>query len=263
MISILLSRIKLSSVLASGLIFVAFAARAIDTDRFDAAVSHSGRPEMDLKRDAVDRPADMLRLAGIKPGMQVADVLAGSGYNSELLSYVVGPKGKVFLINNEAYDHWSAGLEKRLAGNRLANVEHDTVDLNHMNLRDESLDAVFLIKVYHDFYWTGEGWPKIDPGAVLEQLARALKPGGVLLLIDHSAKPGTGSEAAAANLHRIDENYAIRDFAAHGGLKVVARSNLLKRPEDSRDQSSLSEPMNGKTDRFVLLLRKEGRKSSQ
>ncbi|HEY6621594.1 MAG TPA: hypothetical protein VIY68_18770 [Steroidobacteraceae bacterium] len=81
-----------------------------------------------------------------------------------------------------------------------------------------------------------------------------------MLLIDHSAKAGTGS-TAAANLHRIAEDYAIRDFAAHGGLKVIARSNLLKRPEDTRDQSSLSDAMAGKTDRFVLLLRKTAPKS--
>ncbi|HEY6621593.1 MAG TPA: hypothetical protein VIY68_18765 [Steroidobacteraceae bacterium] len=164
MTSTLVSSIKWSRAFALGLIVASFAAPAIATDRFEAAVAHPGRFATDLKRDAVDRPADMLRLAGIKPGMQVADILAGSGYYSELLSYVVGPKGKVFLINNAAYDHWSAGLEKRLAGNRLANVEHDTVDLNHMNLRDESLDAVFLVKVYHDLYWWARAGLRLIPG---------------------------------------------------------------------------------------------------
>ncbi|TLY58279.1 MAG: methyltransferase, partial [Gammaproteobacteria bacterium] len=41
-----------------------------------------------MKRDSLDHPAEVLRLAGIKPGMQVADYLAGDGYYSELLSYV-------------------------------------------------------------------------------------------------------------------------------------------------------------------------------
>jgi predicted methyltransferase len=151
-------------------------------DRFDAAVAHSDRSAADLKRDSIEHPADILRLAEIKPGMRVADVLAGDGYYSELLTDLVGPKGKVFLINNAAYDHWSDGLEARLAGNRLPNVEHETLDLNHMNLPAGSLDAVLLIKVYHDLYWVdpkGE-WPKIDVSGVLDQLTRALKPGGVL-----------------------------------------------------------------------------------
>jgi len=198
-------------------------------------------------------------LAGISRGMRVADVLAGDGYYSELLSYLVGPKGKVFLINNDAYDRWSDGLKPRLAGNRLPNVEHDTLDLNHMNLPAGSMDAVLLIKVYHDLYWVdSEGhWPKIEVGGVLDQLAQALKPGGVLLLVDHSAKPGTGS-ADAAKLHRIDEAYAIKDFETHG-FKVVAKSDLLRRPDDARDQLSYKEPMLGKTDRFVLVFRKAAR----
>src|SRR5207253_11173856 len=71
-------------------------------DVYQAAVEHQGRSSDDLKRDSLDHPAEVLRLAGIKPGMQVADYLAGDGYYSELLSYVVGPKGHVLLINNAA-----------------------------------------------------------------------------------------------------------------------------------------------------------------
>jgi len=236
------------------------AVHAQAADIYDAAVAHAGRSAADLKRDPLDHPADILRLSGIKPGMRIADILAGDGYYSELASYVVGPKGEVYMINNTAFDHWSDGpLQERLASDRLGNVEHETLDLNHMNLKTASLDVVFLIKVYHDLYWVdSEGhWPKIEVGGVLDQLAQALKPGGVLLLVDHSAKPGTGS-ADAAKLHRIDEAYAIKDFETHG-FKVVAKSDLLRRPDDARDQLSYKEPMLGKTDRFVLVFRKAAR----
>jgi predicted methyltransferase len=230
-------------------------------DRFDAAVANPGRSAADVKRDALDHPADILRLSGIGPGMRIADVLAGDGYYSELAGYVVGPKGKIFMINNAAFDHWSEGpLQTRLKSGRLGNVEHETLDLDHMNLAPESLDAVFLIKVYHDLYWLdSEGgiWPKIDTRGVLDQLAHALKPGGVLLLVDHSAKAGSGSTAASA-LHRIEESYAISDFESRG-LKVVAKSDLLRRPDDARDQVSYKGPMLGKTDRFVLVFRKAAR----
>src|ERR1700722_14388581 len=234
------------------------AARAADI--YDSAVHHTGRSAADLERDKLEHPADILRLSGITPGMQVADVLAGGGYYSELLSYVVGPKGHVLLLNNTAYDHWSNGdWEKRLAGNRLPNVEHRTVDLEHLDLPDHSLDALILIKVYHDLYWVdtkpNTPWPKMNTSVVLDQLTRVLKPGGILLIEDHSAKPGTGN-ADASTLHRIDEAYTVSDFEKRG-FELVGKSDVLRRPEDQRTLVSYTPPGLGKTDRFVLVFKKK------
>jgi len=228
-------------------------------DEYDAALKHAGRPAADSARDVLDHPAEMLRLAGIKPGMNVADVLAGDGYYSELLSYVVGPKGHVWLINNSAFDNWSQpDLKNRLSGGRFSNVTAETVELDDMKLPAASLDAVLLVKVYHDLYWVNTNpknpWPKIDVSGVLDQLSRALKAGGVLLLIDHSAKAGHG-KADAGELHRIEETFAVKDFESHG-FKVVAKSDLLRRPDDARDLISYKGPALGKTDRFVLVFRK-------
>jgi predicted methyltransferase len=227
-------------------------------DLYVTAVEHAGRTPDDLQRDPLDHPADMLRLAGIRPGMQVADFMAGDGYYSELLSYIVGPRGHVLLINNASFDRWSNNAwQGRIAHNRLPNVEHRTVDLNNLDLKDGSLDAVLLVKVYHDLYWVDtdpKNWPKFDTAAVLDKIAHALKPNGILLIVDHSAKPGTGS-TAASSLHRIDEAFALRDWESRG-FKAVAKSDLLRKPEDARDQISYKEPMLGKTDRFVLVFRK-------
>ena len=223
-------------------------------DDYDVAVAHPGRAADDLRRDVIDHPADMLRLARIGPGMQVADILGANGYYSELLSYLVGPSGRVLLVNNSAYDRWSPGLPARLASGRLPNVVHITADLNHMNLPDASLDAVLLVKVYHDLYWHGDDWPFVSPAKVTEQIARALKPGGALLLIDHSAKAGSRS-GAVQNLHRIDDEFAIKQFQRRG-FAVEATSHLLEAPADTRDKSSLSPDMLGKTDRFVVVMRK-------
>jgi predicted methyltransferase len=239
--------------------FLLMGAPAMAADEYDAAVKHAARPPEDKARDALDQPTEILRLTGIKPGMKVADVLAGDGYYSELLSYIVGPSGHVWLINNAAFDNWSQpALKNRLAGDRLANVTHETVDLNDMKLPAASMDAVLLVKVYHDLYWVNTNpknpWPKIDVGGVLDQLSRALKPGGTLLLIDHSAKAGHGN-ADAGELHRIEEAFAVKDFTAHG-FNVVAKSDLLRRPDDKRDLISYKGPALGKTDRFVLVFRK-------
>jgi predicted methyltransferase len=233
------------------------AASAESPDRYSEAVSHPGRSAADLKRDAVDHPADVLRLAQIRPGMKVADFLAGNGYYSELLSYIVGPNGHVLLLDNEAYEKWSQRRwQDRLKDNRLPNVEHRTIDVQHLDVPDHSLDAILLVKVYHDLYWVDKDneWPKMDPNVVLNEVARVLKPGGTLLLVDHSAKPGTGS-TDAGTLHRIDEAYARSDFEKHG-FKYVAESEVLRHPEDARDALTYEGPMVGKTDRFVLVFRK-------
>ena len=226
-------------------------------DRFDAAVSAPQRNAGDDKRDTVDHPAEILRLTGIGPRMHVADVLAGDGYYSELLANLVGPQGHVLMINNSSFDKWSdGGRQKRLADNRLPNVEYRVVDLDHMNLAAHSLDAIVLSKVYHDLYWvdTTGVWPKFDTGGVLDQLVAALKPGGVLLLVDHSALAGHGSNDASS-LHRIEEGYARHDFEKRG-LHVIAHSDLLRRADDKRDSVSYKPPMLYKTDRFVLVFRK-------
>ena len=238
----------------------AIASSGAIADIYSDAVSHPGRSKEDIERDTIEHPAEVLRLAGFKPGMTVADFLAADGYWSELLSYIVGPKGHVIMINNKAFAGWSGhGYEKRLANGRLPNVEYKLAETEHLGLADNSLDGVIVIKVYHDLYWVDTDpkspWPKMDPNVVLNGIARAVKPGGILLVVDHSAKPGTGS-ADAGSLHRIDEKYALGDFEKHG-FTLVATSDLLRRPDDARDQITYKGPMVGKTDRFVMVFHKK------
>ncbi|MEJ0036122.1 MAG: hypothetical protein WDO68_08555 [Gammaproteobacteria bacterium] len=244
-------------ILACSLLFVSLCAYgAGEPDLYDKAISSPARPQSDRERDPLDRPAELLRLAGIKPGMQVADLMAADGYYTEILSRVVGTKGHVLMLNNSAYDSWSPSWPKRIAGNRLPNVEHRTVDLNHMDLTAGTLDAILMIKIYHDLYWVdpkGE-WPKVDVPAVLDQLARALKPGSVLLVVDHSAKAGTGN-ADASRLHRIEEAFAKQDIEPHG-FELVTHSDALRKPEDKRDLLSYEGPGLNHTDRFVLVFRR-------
>ena len=226
-------------------------------DTYDAAVAHAGRSAEDMKRDALDHPADVLRLAGIQPGMHVVDFLSGDGYYSELLSYVVGPGGHVLMYNDPSFEKWSEGAAaRRVAGDRLPNVEHRVAALNTLQFPPASVDVVFLVKVYHDLYWvdTTGAWPKVETSAVLDNIARAVKPGGVVVIVDHSAKPGTGT-ADASTLHRIDEAYARKDWESRG-LKLVAHSDVLRKPQDARDKLSYKPPALGHTDRFLLVFRK-------
>ena len=81
-----------------------------------------------------------------------------------------------------------------------------------------------------------------------------MRPGGILLLVDHSARPGTGS-ADAGRLHRIDEQFARRDFEKHGFI-FVRSSDVLRRPDDARDMITYQGEMLGETDRFVMVFRR-------
>jgi predicted methyltransferase len=256
---VLSPRLALVLLALAALTVAAFGPSPAWADRYSDAVAHEGRPAVDVQRDRIDHPAEVLRLSGIHPPMVVADFLAADGYYSELLSYLVGPKGQVYLLNNEAYDKWS---ENQWQGRieRLPNVVHETITVEHLGLPARSLDAILLIKVYHDLYWHPDQgpWPRdIDPDAVLTEIARVVKPGGILLLVDHSAKPGTGS-ADAGTLHRIDQQYARRDFEKHG-FQLVSSSDVLRRPDDPREMITYKGEMVGKTDRFVMVFRRRGK----
>jgi len=172
-------------------------------DRYSDAVAHAGRPAVDVQRDETDHPAEVLRLSGIRPPMVVADFLAADGYYSELLSYLVGPKGRVYLLNNDAYDKWS---ERQWEGRveRLPNVTHQTVAVEHLGLPAHSLDAILLIKVYHDLYWHPDQgpWPKdIDADAVLTEIARVLKavPMPARCIASMNSTPGAISRSTASS----------------------------------------------------------------
>jgi len=164
------------------------------------------------------------------------------------------------LINDPSFDRWSNNAwEGRIAHNRLPNVEHETVALNHIDIPDESLDAMLVVKVYHDLYWVDtnqNNWPKVDTPAVLDKIVKTLKPHGILLIVDHSTKPGAGN-SQAGSLHRIEESYAQHDFESRG-MKLIAKSDALRIASDPRTQISYKEPILGKTDRFVLVFRKGG-----
>jgi predicted methyltransferase len=234
----------------------AFAAKpAPAADIYDAAVAHAGRSATDLKRDVTDKPATVLRFAGLKPGDRVLDFLGYEGYYSQLSSYIVGPEGHVVLLNNKTYDGFANGNWKTRIGG-LSNVEHRTAEFANLGLAPNSFDAILMVKVYHDLYWVSpqDGWPQVDVSSVLDQLQRALKPGGVLLVVDHSAKPGNGNKDAGT-LHRIDEAYARKDFEAHG-FEFVKASDALRNAADKRDTVSYKRPALGHTDRFMLLFRK-------
>lgn len=225
--------------------------------KVEAVLANPARSSADRERDVRDKPAEVLALARFKRGDTVADILAGGGYYSEILSGIVGPGGKVLLVNNPGYDNFGKkGLAERLGNNRLPNVTHVAGPSEALGLADASLDGALIVMSYHDLYWVDEkeGWPKVDAGQFLDQVVRAMKPGAVLLVVDHSARQGSGS-SDAQTLHRIDEQFAIADFRKHG-LEWESAIPVLRNKDDDRSKNVFDPAIRGKTDRFVHLYRK-------
>ena len=81
-----------------------------------------------------------------------------------------------------------------------------------------------------------------------------LKPGGELLIVDHQARPGAGTDDAK-KLHRIEESFAVADFKAHG-LDFVGSIPVLRSTGDDHSINVFDKAIRGKTDRFVHLYRK-------
>lgn len=226
-------------------------------DHVAAAVAAPERSAKDRERDARDKPAELLTFAGVKPGMKVADFFGGGGYWSELLSRAVGPTGDVTLVNNPGYFYFSKdGLKERFADGRLKDVRQRVVETGNLDLGSAQYDLIFIFMGYHDLYWIDEsnGWPKIDAGGVLDQLNRALKPGGKLLIVDNAAKEGTGS-SAASDLHRIDEAFTKKDIGAHGFLFEKGWPGY-RNSADDHSKGVFDPAIRGKTDRFTHLYRR-------
>ncbi len=219
------------------------------------AVNNAARSQADRERDKTSKPNAVLNFIGLKPGMTVLDLFAGGGYYSEMLSYAVGSNGQVVSHTNAVYES-STGEEaaKRFADNRLPNVRRVISEINDLGLEKGSLDVVFMALVYHDIYFTADYWPAVDRDNFFRQIHDSLKPGGVLLVIDHSAMADTG-KSAAQNLHRIDEAFAKQDIES-AGFTFAGASEVLRNPADTRKLSVFDEAISKKTDRFVYRFTK-------
>ncbi len=221
------------------------------------AIANPARSDSDRERDSRDKPEALLKLAGFKRGMMIADIFGGGGYYSEILSQVVGAKGQIRLINNPAYDRYAKkGLTPRLADNRLPNVRYEVSPPEAMKLGNKTLDGALIIMSYHDLYVVdpADGWPAIDASQFIDQIVTALKPGGKLLIVDHAARQGSG-KTDTQKLHRIEEKFAIEDFKSHG-LQFVGSLPDLKNSGDDHSLNVFDAAIKGKTDRFVHVYKK-------
>ncbi|HEY9217951.1 MAG TPA: methyltransferase [Phenylobacterium sp.] len=230
---------------------VVFAKDAAPAAYVSAAVADAGRPEADKARDAARKPAEMLAFAEVKPGQKVLEIIPGGGYFTRLLSKAVGPTGKVYAA--------------AAPGNGVTQLEPVTKDATYSNVQviapplragatvPEPVDVIFTAQNYHDLHLAQL---KLDVPAANKALFDALKPGGILLVIDHAAVAGAPL-TVADSLHRIDPAVARAEIEA-AGFQYVGESDVIRNPADPKTANVFDAAIRGKTDQFVYKFKKPG-----
>ena len=201
----------------------------------------------------------MLAFLGVAPGMTALDMNAATGWYTEILAGAVEPAGRVIAHNHPGARTAlpAAAFEARYGKNRLPNVEQIFVRHDDLHLPSCTLDVVLMSLVYHDLYWRDDtvDWGPIDREALLESLLAALKPGGVVGVVDHCAAVGRDPFESAVAVHRIDPRIVRRDFIG-AGFEPAGESDILRNRADDYSLSVFDAAVVGCTDRFVLRFRK-------
>ena len=199
----------------------------------------------------------MLAFAGVKPGMVVVDMLPGGGYFTRLFSDAVGPTGKVIAyVPDENLARFPKALDRINA--IAAEPNHKNVQAEHNPLMapgpDNVADVIWTSQNYHDLH----NVPGVDLVAFNKLVFRSLRPGGVYVVLDHSAPAGSGA-STTSTLHRIDPA-VVRKEAEAAGFVFDGESNVLANPADPRTAGVFDPSIRGHTDQFVLRFRKPGGK---
>jgi predicted methyltransferase len=217
---------------------------------YAAIVAAPDRSDADRKTDERRDPLKLLVFTDARPGMKVLDMGAGGGYSSELMARAVAPGGTVYAQNPPDFpERGKARFDARLqtpAGKNIVGLARPFDDPVPADVHD--LDLITFLFFYHDTTYMN-----VDRAAMNRKLFAALKPGGILIIADHSARLGDGT-TVGKTLHRIEEA-ALRHEVESAGFKLVGEGNFWRHPEDPRDFSI--QPVSGKpVDEFALKFQK-------
>jgi len=230
--------------------------KAINSTAATTAVADPSRPDSDTTRDADRKPAQTLEFAGIKPGDKVADYVADAGYFTRLFASIVGSTGHVYAVEPTPFfkfDHFVKAVAE-LQGYAVAhpNVTVTTAAALEGLKFPEKLDLFWISRNYHDLH--DEFMGPVDIAAFNKAVYSALKPGGVYVILDHSAAPGAPANVTET-LHRIESSTVRREVEA-AGFKFDSESSILANPADPRTAKVFDATIRGHTDQFILKFRK-------
>jgi predicted methyltransferase len=220
-----------------------------------AAVADNNRPDADKQRDANRKPAETLAFISVKPGQSVAELLPGGGYFTRIFSGAVGAKGHVYALVPERPSDAPANLPDLAAGAKAvaADSHYSNVTVVVAPLATLAtpapVDLVFTAQNYHDLH----NFP-VDVVGFNRQVLKSLKPGGLYVVLDHSAEAGSGLRDTKT-LHRIDAE-VVKKEVTDAGFEFVGAGDILANAADPRTAGVFDPSIRGKTDQFILKFRK-------
>nr|WP_321359712.1 methyltransferase domain-containing protein [uncultured Hyphomonas sp.] len=225
---------------------------------YESVFRQDDRPEQDYEMYPVRKSAGVLAFSGIMPGMTVVEMEAGDGFYTELFSRVAGPDGKVYMQNPPSFKAFLGDSVAKRVDGRLLNVQIvESAFDNLSNVPDADADVVTWFLGPHELWYTPKGEPEGvlgDPDMTFEEIARVLKPGGHLVVLDHMAPAGS-PQTTGGETHRIDKAVIIA-LAEEHGLKLTEESDMLANPDDDRTVQVFDPAVRRKTDRFLLKFAK-------
>src|SRR4051812_12829024 len=270
--------------LSSGVASAQQSSPPISSEQIAQIVASPDRSAADRTNDLRRKPEQMLGFIGIRPGIVALDLSAAGGYTTELLARAIGPSGTVYGQSQprdpnraptppaapEGNSHPSAtpspppvaapasaprpsavALAERDKNLRSVGVQAAPIvavsrpfeDPVPPELAAERIDLATLMFNYHDLGHLG-----VDRAPMNRAVFRALKPGGLYVIADHSGRPGTGI-SESGTLHRIEEAFLRQEVEA-AGFKLLEVGNFLRNPNDPRDKNTPDPPQ--PKDEFVL-----------
>ena len=167
-------------------------------------------------REIFHQREKIVAAAGLKPGMVMADIGAGTGLFTLHFAQAVGEKGKVYAV--EIAKNFLEHIKARASKASASNVQTILCTERSVELPEASIDLAFICDVYHHFEF---------PSASLATLHKALKPGGELVLIDFKRIPGESSDFIMGHVRAGQEVFEAEVIAA-GFEKVDEVKDLLK-----------------------------------
>jgi len=221
-------------------------------DLFAKALQSPSRSAVDKAKDEGRKPQQVMQFFGIEKGMTVLEIVSTGGYYTEVISKRVGTKGRVIAHNNkfilEIFDgRFAKEFAQHTADNRLPNVEHYIKEFGQFDIL-EQVDVATIVLNYHDLY---SNLAKEKRMKLLSQIKMALKPGGIIGIIDMESDSG----AHQPKLHRI-YHQRVLDELAEAGFMFEAKADFLKNNDDDHSKVVFDPAIRGKADRFVLKFKK-------